>query len=110
MSPSPEVPKQMDVTMRSVRPSRTLFMTPSVTATLPMLVAGASVRPRRSAGKAGPFYLAEVIDSAVVYDNNLYPNVVLPNEPTRPLSGNLARDNVLYHSEEYCCVWLFVVR
>src|ERR1700689_1259243 len=51
MSPSPEVPKPMLVTMRSVRPRRTLFMAPSLNATLPRLVVGACLGRRRRAGK-----------------------------------------------------------
>ena len=52
MSPRPEVPKQTDVTMRSVRPSRTLSMAPSVNRELPGLFGAASVKRRRDAGKA----------------------------------------------------------
>ena len=41
MSPSPPVPKQIGVTMRSVRPRRTLFMTSFAIATLPRLKSSA---------------------------------------------------------------------
>ena len=52
MSPSPDVPKQIGVTLRSVRPSRTLFMPPSAHRDPPPSGQAASLRPRRSARKA----------------------------------------------------------
>src|ERR1700722_2090308 len=53
MSPRPEVPKQTDVTMRSVRPSWILSMAPSVNCELPNLFGAASVKRQRGAGKGG---------------------------------------------------------